>query len=92
MYTKKKGPTRFSWILRFVLLFVLVSLTLSWIYFFTSFDIRRWASKKYDLLDPKNPVMYMDIKIGEEIIGRIVVELYAHITPKVDINSRDLTF
>jgi hypothetical protein len=47
-------------------------------------------AKKYDLKHPNNPVMYMDMKIGDEKIGRITFELYHHATPKTSENWRQI--
>jgi hypothetical protein len=41
------------------------------------------SSHALKITDPNNPVMYLDIKIGEQPIGRVIVELYANIVPKV---------
>lgn len=37
-----------------------------------------------------NPLVYFDIKIGSELAGRMVIELFAHLTPKTAENFRCL--
>lgn len=44
-----------------------------------------WAER---LLHPDNPVVFFDISIGNTEIGRILMELYAHATPKTAENFR----
>lgn len=40
------------------------------------------------LLHPDNPVVFFDITVGNTEIGRILIELYAHVTPKTAENFR----
>uniref|UniRef100_A0A182N574 PPIase cyclophilin-type domain-containing protein n=1 Tax=Anopheles dirus TaxID=7168 RepID=A0A182N574_9DIPT len=40
--------------------------------------------------DPKNPLVYLDIKVGQETVGRIVIELRADVVPKTAENFRAL--
>ncbi|XP_053660571.1 peptidyl-prolyl cis-trans isomerase D [Anopheles marshallii] len=40
--------------------------------------------------DPRNPLVYLDVKIGQESVGRIVVELRADVVPKTAENFRAL--
>ena len=44
-----------------------------------------WAER---LLHPDNPVVFFDITIGNTEIGRILIELYAHVVPKTAENFR----
>lgn len=37
-----------------------------------------------------NPIVFMDIKIGGELVGRMVIELFAHLVPKTAENFRAL--
>nr|XP_040220793.2 peptidyl-prolyl cis-trans isomerase D [Anopheles coluzzii] len=40
--------------------------------------------------DPKNPLVYLDVKVGEESVGRIVIELRADVVPRTAENFRAL--
>ncbi|MDM8555483.1 peptidylprolyl isomerase [Desulfococcaceae bacterium HSG7] len=40
--------------------------------------------------EKKNPQVYLDVTIGEEAAGRIVIELFADVTPKTAENFRQL--
>uniref|UniRef100_A0A182Q0W1 PPIase cyclophilin-type domain-containing protein n=1 Tax=Anopheles farauti TaxID=69004 RepID=A0A182Q0W1_9DIPT len=40
--------------------------------------------------DPKNPLVFLDIKVGQESVGRIVIELRADVVPKTAENFRAL--
>lgn len=40
--------------------------------------------------DEKNPVVYLDVACGGELLGRIVIELFANICPKTAENFRAL--
>jgi len=40
--------------------------------------------------EKKNPQVYFDVKIGDEAAGRIVIELFADVTPKTAENFRQL--
>ncbi|KAF1326373.1 Peptidyl-prolyl cis-trans isomerase, partial [Globisporangium splendens] len=42
------------------------------------------------VLDPNNPKVFFDIKIGEEDAGRVVMQLFKDITPKTAENFRAL--
>lgn len=52
------------------------------------------ASAKLSVLDlppaKPNPIVFFDIKIGGEDAGRLIMELFAHITPKTADNFRCL--
>lgn len=41
-----------------------------------------------ELLHPDNPVVFLDISIGPQVIGRIKIELFAHLVPKSAENFR----
>jgi cyclophilin family peptidyl-prolyl cis-trans isomerase len=53
-------------------------------------DERFKLQKNYETRHPNNPIMYMDIRIGNEKIGRIIFELFHDITPKTAENWRQL--
>uniref|UniRef100_A0A182YQE0 Uncharacterized protein n=1 Tax=Anopheles stephensi TaxID=30069 RepID=A0A182YQE0_ANOST len=38
--------------------------------------------------DPSNPLVYLDVKVGQESVGRIVIELRADVVPKTAENFR----
>ncbi|KFB35828.1 hypothetical protein ZHAS_00002757 [Anopheles sinensis] len=40
--------------------------------------------------DPNNPLVFFDVKVGEESVGRIVIELRADVVPKTAENFRAL--
>ncbi|KAE8876842.1 hypothetical protein PF005_g4013 [Phytophthora fragariae] len=42
------------------------------------------------VLDPNNPKVFFDIKIGEEDAGKVVMQLYKDVTPKTAENFRAL--
>ncbi len=44
----------------------------------------------YKLTHKDNPVVFMDISIGGQAIGRIKMELFSHLTPKTAENFRQL--
>ena len=43
---------------------------------------------RYELLHPDNPVVFFDVSIGGHSMGRITMELFAHIVPKTAENFR----
>ncbi|KAI1286727.1 Peptidyl-prolyl cis-trans isomerase D [Halotydeus destructor] len=43
-----------------------------------------------DLVPQGNPYVFLDVGVGQEPIGRIVIELYAHVLPKTAENFRAL--
>uniref|UniRef100_A0A182PNB3 peptidylprolyl isomerase n=1 Tax=Anopheles epiroticus TaxID=199890 RepID=A0A182PNB3_9DIPT len=40
--------------------------------------------------DPSNPLVYLDVKVGDESVGRIVIELRADVVPRTAENFRAL--
>lgn len=47
-------------------------------------------SFNFTLSDPSNPVVFLDIQVGNRPLGRLVFELYANTTPKTAENFRSL--
>ena len=47
-----------------------------------------WNQIQGQLKHPNNPVVFFDITIGSTPVGRIVFELFAHVTPKTAENFR----
>ena len=45
-------------------------------------------SSIYTLTDPDNPVVFLDVAIGDKEIGRIKLELFKHAVPKTAENFR----
>lgn len=48
------------------------------------------SSTSIKLLDPENPVVFLDVSIGGQGLGRIKIELFAHLVPKTAENFRQL--
>ena len=46
------------------------------------------ASPRSNLLHPENPVVFFDISIGSQALGRVKIELFAHLGPKTAENFR----
>lgn len=46
------------------------------------------SSNGTSLLHPENPVVFLDISIGGQALGRIKIELFAHLVPKTAENFR----
>ena len=47
-----------------------------------------WTDIQSQLKNPNNPVVFFDITIGSTEIGRIKMELFAHVVPKTAENFR----
>ncbi|KAG5670046.1 hypothetical protein PVAND_000332 [Polypedilum vanderplanki] len=47
-----------------------------------------WNQIQSQLMHPDNPVVFFDISIGNNDIGRIIIELYSHEVPKTAENFR----
>lgn len=47
-----------------------------------------WNQLQTQLKSPNNPVVFFDITIGSKPHGRIIFELFAHVTPKTAENFR----
>lgn len=47
-----------------------------------------WNQIQQQLKHPSNPVVFFDVTIGQTPVGRMIFELYAHITPKTAENFR----
>ncbi|MES1915294.1 MAG: hypothetical protein MHM6MM_007265 [Cercozoa sp. M6MM] len=45
-------------------------------------------SERYELAHPDNPVVFIDISIGGQQCGRVLIELFKHKTPKTAENFR----
>ena len=51
-------------------------------------NLHSWSQIQSQLRHPHNPVVFFDIKVGNTDIGRILMELYADVTPKTAENFR----
>ena len=51
-------------------------------------NLHNWSQIQSQLRHPHNPVVFFDIKVGGTEIGRILMELYADVTPKTAENFR----
>uniref|UniRef100_A0A0K8T1P9 Peptidyl-prolyl cis-trans isomerase n=1 Tax=Lygus hesperus TaxID=30085 RepID=A0A0K8T1P9_LYGHE len=49
-----------------------------------------WNQIQSQLKHPSNPVVFLDISVGATEIGRMILELYAHIVPKTSENFRQM--
>ncbi|XKL61557.1 hypothetical protein PGB90_008614 [Kerria lacca] len=47
-----------------------------------------WAQIQYQLKNPNNPVVFLDVSVGATEIGRMIIELYADVVPKTCENFR----
>lgn len=47
-----------------------------------------WNQIHQQLKHPSNPVVFFDITIGTTEVGRMMFELFAHVTPKTAENFR----
>eukprot|EP01135_Chromosphaera_perkinsii_P005687 Nk52_evm19s358 gene=Nk52_evmTU19s358 len=56
----------------------------------TSKSNNQLLSERYQLVHPDNPVVFLDISLGGQPAGRILFELFAHVTPRTAENFRQL--
>lgn len=50
--------------------------------------IHSWSQIQSQLRTPSNPVVFLDVSVGATEIGRILIELFADVTPKTAENFR----
>ncbi|KAL0481174.1 peptidyl-prolyl isomerase H [Acrasis kona] len=84
--TTQNKSSRILWAIRIAIFLSLTVLIFLWF----KLNPLSKSFKQYDMLDSSNPLMYLDVSIGGENIGRIIIELYSHITPKTAENWRQL--